>query len=263
MKPNFLGIGAQKSGTTWLHYMLIQHPEIFLPKAQKELHFFDNKANYNKGLDFYESFFSDQTTEVSVGEITPGYMWSDDTLSKKYSINEFRFSTPERVQKILGDDVKFIVILRDPVIRAVSAYFHHLKRNRVSVADSILDIKGFGLLHIGFYYRNLRRWFEIFGRDSFHVATFEELNENKERYLRSVFEFLGVDSDFVPVAQDKKYQINADYYLSETGAYMLKGGSEDLEAVSLSEVESLKVLYSEDANLLRDVYEVDTSLWGY
>ena len=72
--PNFLCIGAQKSGTTTLYDILKQHPHIFLPD-KKELHFFDIESKYQKGVKYYSSYFQGSNSYLSVGEITPIYIY--------------------------------------------------------------------------------------------------------------------------------------------------------------------------------------------
>ena len=71
--PNFLVVGAQRAGTTWLDAILRQHPEIYLPVKRKEIHFFDK--NFSKGETWYSGFFPDDSAASdykAIGEITPG-----------------------------------------------------------------------------------------------------------------------------------------------------------------------------------------------
>src|SRR5688572_26171231 len=72
--PNFLVIGAQKSGTTWLAEMLRQHPDVYT-SPKKELHYFDLKANYALGIDWYRQQFAGETGQRAIGECTPNYLW--------------------------------------------------------------------------------------------------------------------------------------------------------------------------------------------
>ena len=72
--PTFLGIGVPRSGTTWLHEILQAHPDVYVPKYRKEIHFFDE--NYGLGIDWYRKFFpSDMHANKYrvIGEITPFY----------------------------------------------------------------------------------------------------------------------------------------------------------------------------------------------
>ena len=56
MKPDFLVVGCQRCGTTWLYQQLVQHDEIFVPKDRKEVEYFD--LNYDKGAYWYHSYFA-------------------------------------------------------------------------------------------------------------------------------------------------------------------------------------------------------------
>jgi hypothetical protein len=108
--PNFLCLGAPKAGTTSLFEILKQHPEIGL-SSFKETHFFDTDINWNKGKKWYsDSYFSTLKTIKRIGEFTPSY------LSKEICA--------QRIKDTLGDKVKFVVILRNPIDRAFSHYLH-------------------------------------------------------------------------------------------------------------------------------------------
>lgn len=109
MVPHFLVVGVQKGGTTTLHSLLKLHPEIFLPD-KKELHFFS--LNYDKGLPWYSSHFSEAYSHQIAGEVTPYYL--------------FHPYVAERILKDLGQ-IKVIVLLRDPVARLVSHYKHSVR----------------------------------------------------------------------------------------------------------------------------------------
>lgn len=102
LAPDFLGIGAQKSGTTWLYKNLRCHPELFLPD-EKELHYFD--WNYERSLRWYGHQFKPGINKIK-GEITPGY-----------SIIE-----RERIALIhrLWPKLRLVLLLRNPIDRAWS-----------------------------------------------------------------------------------------------------------------------------------------------
>ena len=104
--PDFLGLGVQKGGTTSLHCLLAQHPDVFLP-AVKEVHYFS--LNFAAGQDWYGSQFAAARPEQHCGEITPYYI--------------FHPEVPRRAHALLPK-ARLIVLLRDPVERALSQYFH-------------------------------------------------------------------------------------------------------------------------------------------
>lgn len=104
--PDFLGLGVQKGGTTMLQKLLEQHPGAYLPSA-KELHYFS--LRFSEGEAWYREQFSQAVTDQLCGEITPYYV--------------FHPEAPARVHELLPD-ARLIVLLRDPVERSLSQYFH-------------------------------------------------------------------------------------------------------------------------------------------
>jgi hypothetical protein len=104
--PEFLGVGVQKGGTTTLQRLLEQHPGAFLPAA-KELHYFS--LHFDRGEAWYREQFAAASPGQRCGEITPYYL--------------FHPLAPARIQALLPQ-ARLIVLLRDPVERALSQYFH-------------------------------------------------------------------------------------------------------------------------------------------
>lgn len=104
--PDFLGIGVQKGGTTTLHALLDAHPDVALP-AGKEVHYFS--LHYRFGQAWYQDHFSHRTPGQICGEITPYYI--------------FHPLAPERIHACCPQ-VRLLVLLRDPVERALSQLFH-------------------------------------------------------------------------------------------------------------------------------------------
>src|SRR5574337_1635352 len=114
MLPNFLCIGAQKSGTTTLLNQLDRHPDIFMSPA-RETKFFLLDHLYSQGVTAYEKdFFSDWNGQKAVGEKTPEYLC--DPL------------IPQRIDATLGKSIKFIVTFRSPAQRAYSHYRHNFQQ---------------------------------------------------------------------------------------------------------------------------------------
>ena len=111
--PDFLCVGAQKSGTSLLYRLLNQHPEIYLAKG-KEIHFFNRDENYNKGIEWYSEHFAGSEDYKRVGEVTPDYNYVP--------------TVPGRIYKTLGKDIKLIFMLRNPVDRAYSNYWMSFRR---------------------------------------------------------------------------------------------------------------------------------------
>jgi hypothetical protein len=104
--PQFLGLGVQKGGTTTLQKLLEQHPQVWL-SPKKELHYFS--LHFDRGPEWYSQFFADASPGQCCGDITPYYL--------------FHPEAPQRIADLLPE-ARLIVLLRDPVERCLSQYFH-------------------------------------------------------------------------------------------------------------------------------------------
>ncbi|MEM9037024.1 MAG: sulfotransferase domain-containing protein [Actinomycetota bacterium] len=207
--PSFLLIGAQKAGTTWLAGMLDQHPEIHTP-ARKELHHFDLRANLARGTEAYLADIGASPGVRVVGEATPNYLGVlavPEGAEARLAAGGVQLAEhPEVVDDPAGEihacypDLDLVVMFRDPVARAVSAWRHHIRRGRISPRTSFRDACGrHGILTMGFYHHHLRRWLELYPRERLLVHIFEEgVKASPEKTIRSTFEHLGVDPSFEP-----------------------------------------------------------------
>ena len=208
--PNFMLIGAQKCGTSWLAAMLSQHPDIFVPE-KKELHFFNVKSNYARGIEWYREQFDGWSGQELVGDCTPNYLWGQnavDSVQKAFrtweqspnQIEDYGFLNSNTAELIWQQypDLKLIVSLRDPVERAISGFMHFIRSRYLSPRSRILDVGGQrGILALGFYYGQLLEWMKYFPRDRFLFLIYEEdIVQHKSQTLREVFGHLGVDADF-------------------------------------------------------------------
>jgi hypothetical protein len=201
----FLVIGAQKSGTTWLYYMLKQHPEVAVSEP-KEIDFFNRRLNYEKGLEWYYTHFPDACGRKAVGEVAPNYWWTDVDQSE-YPELPLMSNVPKLVHRHLPD-LKLIVLLRDPVSRAVSAYRHHIRKGRIPRTRRITDcLHRYGIVTIGHYDVHLSNWMKYFSRDEILVLIYEEALSAARRHetLDRVFSHIGVDPTFSPVEQERLY----------------------------------------------------------
>ncbi len=205
--PNFIIIGAAKSGTTALYHYLKQHPQIYLSPI-KETEFF---AFEGDGLNFkgpgdlpratitnfvdYQAQFQGVANEVAIGEASPVYIYSS--------------RAPERIKNYLPD-VKLIAILREPVERAYSQYLMFIRDQREPLQDFAQAIEeeknrkeqgwawGWRYLELGFYYTQLKRYFDIFNSEQIRVYLYDDLQNNPKRVIEDICTFLNVDNTFSP-----------------------------------------------------------------
>lgn len=255
-KPDFLIIGAQKAGTTWLYRNLRVHREVFLP-TETELQFF-NKPDCESPsrLDRYFEHFEAADESKRVGEKTPGYFWSTDrTRSLTQPPPKHNPDIPGAVARVLGENVDLIVSLRHPVDRAISAFGHHLKRGRILPDARIRDVADrFGILDIGHYAAHSRAWLGVFPRERFHVIVFEtDVVARPLRGYRGVCQFLGIDADFRP----PNIQLPRNKGLER---------KQDLSGLALSQGEGRVVIDREDIEYLVSKYEGEVDelehIWG-
>lgn len=170
MTPDFLVIGTQKAGTTWLMRKLGAHPDVYM--VPRQLHYFDRE--YHRGIDWYRAQFAAAAPGQIVGEKTTEYF---DTATIDTVAPRFAETCP---------DAKFIVILRNPVERAWSALIHHVNAGLVALPrdpqQAVFDDTPrsyeanhhFRFIERGFYARQLRALFDHVDPSRVLVLVFEE-----------------------------------------------------------------------------------------
>ena len=196
--PDFLIIGAQKCGTTWLAAMLRQHPAVYMP--DREVHFFDKAGNYNKGIEWYASHFELAESRKCVGEKTPDYFWADGLGGEGHMPDVHRHIWTHLPH------AKLIVTLKNPVDRAVSAVKHLIRTRRISPLHRMDDLlagkktnllEGFGVFEVGRFFTLLTAYLDLFRRDQILVLFFEEdIVLRPHDGLKKVCRFLEIDDSF-------------------------------------------------------------------
>lgn len=185
MKPDFLFIGPDKSGSTWLYEAFRRHPEIFVPTV-KDIYFFDRY--YDRGFPWYEKFFAGAPPAArAVGELSHDYLFS-----------------PAAAARIRGDlpGVRLLTSLRDPADRTFSHYLY-LRRSGLTRAPFREALDHFPeLIRNSRYADHLQAYFDAFPRDRILVLFFEDLARDAEEFAGRVFDFLGVSRvrDAVPAS---------------------------------------------------------------
>ncbi len=180
-RPNFIIVGCQKSGTTWTHMALAKHPDVFTSNP-KELHFFNRQQHrLQSGFDEYLSHFEGATEKV-IMESTPGYF--QGVLPKT--------DPAQNIQDFLGDQVKLLVIFRNPVERAVSAIIHHMLLDTIPIKNVLDEIpQGLKIKELGMYSEILRHWQAVFG-DRLIIRFYDEIKSDPKQYIDSICDALEI-----------------------------------------------------------------------
>ena len=180
--PDFLGIGAQKAGTTWLYENLRRHPEVFVPPT-KELHYFD--LHYDRPLRDYAAHFEPGRDRVA-GEVTPAY-----SILPRSRIRFIRTVMP---------DVRLVLLLRDPVDRAWSQVVMELGHRRGRKASDIPEAEAIEFAESepcrrrGAYPDIVGSWLASFPREQLFIGFFEDIVERPRMLLTEVFRHVGVST---------------------------------------------------------------------
>lgn len=198
MLPNFLCIGAQKSGTTTLLNQLVRHPDVYMSPS-RETQFFLLDHLYSQGKVAYEiGFFQGWHGQRAVGEKTPEYLYDP--------------AVAQRIHDTLGDGVKLIVTLRSPAQRAYSHYRHNFQQfwenldfeaamdaeSARCTADRYSRLR-YSYLDRGYYGRQIARYLGIFPKERFLFLVYErDIVGQQAACLKRLFGFLGVESGFTP-----------------------------------------------------------------
>lgn len=198
--PDFFIGGAMKSGTSTLHFLLDRHPDVFMPR--QELHFFslddivqhpelvgrapagwarpDYERDFDANLAWYASAFAAARPDQFVGEHSTAYLASP--------------RVGPRIARLLPH-ARLIFLLRDPVRRAVSHYWHMVRSGRaIHSFEKTLRYAPHTILTRGFYRDGLEVFYRHFPRDQIRVLIFEQFVADVPAALRTVEEFLGLRS---------------------------------------------------------------------
>lgn len=207
--PNFLIVGAAKSGTTAIHTYLQQHPQVYMT-PEKETNFFafegeflnfqgpgDEAINHFSITDLstYQAEFKEVTKQKAIGEACPLYLYSE--------------KAPKKINFYLPN-VRIIVILRNPIDRAYANFLHLVRDDREPCKDFAEALEAekkrieanwewfWHYIQLGYYGAQLQRYYTIFDRSQIAVYLYEDLCQQPLDLLRNIFSFLDIDDLFLP-----------------------------------------------------------------
>lgn len=233
---DFLIIGAQKGGTTWLYHILKNQDEVFMPTIPQthdpsEVRFYDERLN--KGISWYEHLYQAGSDFIK-GDKTPKYY-----LLPRYKISLIRKLQP---------DVKILLLLRCPIDRAWSDALMNLKRfNGIDYDGNEAIYKKHLLSKVnrGLYHRHIMRWFTVFPQHQIRIVIYEELVASPENHLNDIAEFLGM----------KNFQVKSDLITKKFNSNPAKPVPKEIE-------ELLKPYFVEDVkNLKKSLKDLSFERW--
>jgi hypothetical protein len=199
MLPDFFVIGAQKAGSTYLLQCLGEHPQIFMPPS--EIAFFEGSLYATDRIGDFERHFARARPEQVVGVKRPNLLGHPEC--------------PERLKRHMPD-LKIIAILRQPIDRAISGYFHYMKTGLIPIEPVETGLRKIlagqypdnpraqEVLEFGLYGKHLAHYGEFFPRENFHVMLLEDMKHDAAGQLSGLFKFLGVASDYSPDSFDSR-----------------------------------------------------------
>ena len=192
--PDFLIIGAQKCGTTWLHHQLRLADRVYMPE-DKDFEHFSYVGNLNSAaFEAYCRRFSEAGAHQLAGDSNAAYFWTRTGSRWGRQPDSFNPDIPGSIREFCGPDLKLILILRHPVERAVSAYLHHIRYGAITPDDSVLDpALPLGIVDMGLFRVHLLNWLEVYPREQLHlIPRLPEGEQATVRTIEAVCDFLGV-----------------------------------------------------------------------
>jgi hypothetical protein len=187
--PDFIGIGAQRTGTSWIYACLYEHPQICMP--QKEISFFSRDRNWSRGFEWYERIFTECPPSAIAGEFSTSYLTDTDA--------------PARIADRYPG-VQLIVSLRHPADRAYSSYLNDIVAGVVPAATGFKRALELHPEYVegGRYARHLRRYLEVFPRDQLLVSLFDDARREPLSAIREIYRFVDADPRFRPQMLDRR-----------------------------------------------------------
>jgi hypothetical protein len=268
MYPDFIGIGAQKAGTTWLYRNLQPHPKIWIPR--KEVHYFDQKIRQASSFSLRSRFFGKSSEDVrwrrQVRHWTKahlkdrslsGLLWTYKYYMKKPGDRWYASLFEPKKGRIAGEitpaysmlndemvahvhglmpEARIIFMVRNPIERAWSQAVMYFDKEEKGAAKSVSEEEFLGRFArrdthlLTDYLRTLENWGSFYQEEQIFVGFLEDVNFHPDELLGSVYSFLGVDPSFKPHSAKRKiHSRSADTMPTRLAAHLAGVYREEIE----------------------------------
>ncbi|MFE6971169.1 DUF6270 domain-containing protein [Isoptericola sp. NPDC057653] len=188
--PNLVIAGTQQAGADWLARQLGAHPEVFLAKGKGST-FFNRPTRLKSSSEsdaYAKAFEAGRTARWRV-DCTPDYFWH----SRGGAFGPKKPNTAENINELTPAGTPAIVVLREPVARALSAYWHHFSLGRFDLSSGLFQVPStLGVVDLGFYRRHYEQWASVLGSDRIHVVLYDDLVKDPRAALSQVLSTLGL-----------------------------------------------------------------------
>ena len=290
-KPNLFLVGPPKTASTFIHNILQTSPEIYTT-INKELRFFSSikKLYLPSSWRYYKDCFRQKNETPHVFKYmldsTPSYFEVVNPLSiYKHNSNRTK-NVPHTIRETIGSKIKIIVVIRNPILRTISHYFHHIKVGRLQRSKN-KDIFNFSkdypetLLASNYAY-HIQKWEQYFSKEQILYINYLDIKKSKKRVIKKIEDFLQINFEesvinlnpvnegFDLVHTGKGIQINLESMAKANGMinfknhnnlkkYILSKRQMDEFSESFIEFFSEAIIKNEDLKDLIRFYEQDLS----
>ena len=280
MKVNTFIVGAPKAGTTSLHYYLNQHADVSMSSV-KEPNFFSAKEVeslfYNsKCIDDsndYHQLFSKEKRQIK-GEASVSYLFYENVPKRIYDYNS---------------EAKIIIMLREPIERAFSHYLMDCRLGFCSekLEDIIDNPQSYPqyfqqYLELGNYYSQLKRYYDIFGKEQLLVIFYEDFKTDTKKVMKSVFSFLQIKQQEIDFSIKNPFLLASNALISKLYKFNIirKGiktimpehilslisskyfSAKSKPMLSKATEQQLKAFYKPDIFQLEKLLNIDLAKWN-
>jgi len=215
---DFFVVGAQKCATSWLYYCLQDHPQVHVPPKKREDAYLGGDLHAERGDKWFYDLLGDPENRAVVGDISVDYLFDP--------------RSPRAVQERTSN-ARLVLSLRDPIDRAVSAYYWHVRRGNIAEMNPSVGLRKalrawqerphleryepgnayHNVIARGMYAPQLERYIDAFTTDQLLVLRYEDIKARPEAVLKSVYAFLEVDASHVPGALHRRPKQNSYFPL--------------------------------------------------